>query len=89
MTPETSQFFDQSDVTIFAPIDAAVTSAIGTLVQDLDSLPTVLAGHVVSGSYKADMQAWLIEHDIDFEPDATRPKLWEIIKEELKNFPEY
>ena len=42
-----------------------------------------------SGSYKADMQAWLIEHDIDFEPDATRPKLWEIIKEELKNFPEY
>ena len=42
-----------------------------------------------AASYKADMQEWLIEHDIHFDARWTKPKLWEIIKEELKNFPEY
>ena len=42
-----------------------------------------------AGSYKADMQEWLIAHDIHFDARWTKPLLWEKIKEELKNFPEY
>ena len=46
-------------------------------------------GTPTASTYKADMQEWLIEKEIDFDPRALKPKLWEIIKEELKNFPEY
>ena len=28
-------------------------------------------------------------HDIEFNPRFMKPKLWEVIKKELKNFPEY
>ena len=35
------------------------------------------------------MQKWLIEKNIDFPPKALKAQLWDIIKEELKNCPEY
>ena len=42
-----------------------------------------------ASTYKADMQQWLIEQNVDFSPTALKAELWDIIKEHLKTFPEY
>ena len=41
-----------------------------------------------ASTYKADMQQWLIEQNVDFSPTALKAELWDIIKEHLKTFPE-
>ena len=42
-----------------------------------------------ASTYKADMQQWLIEQNIDFPQNALKAELWDIIKEHLKTCPEY
>ena len=51
---------------------------------------TRVEGTPKSISHKAVMQNWLMEQGVDFEPDAYKTELWEIIKERLiKVCPEY
>ena len=42
-----------------------------------------------AGSYKADMQAWLMEKGVEFDPKDYKKDLWDKIKERLKTCPDY
>ena len=46
-------------------------------------------GTPTAATRKADMQQWLIEKNVDFPEKALKAQLWDIIKEELKNCPQY
>ena len=42
-----------------------------------------------SNTRKDDMISWLLDKGIDFPPDALKRDIWEIVKQQLQNEPEY